>query len=102
MSITNPTSYTEARAALDRMADESTQHKATGEQCVADLRAVQGNLQAMQTNWAAAVAFIQSQAAANPTDDVWQRMAGEKEKVVADFIATRDSVNAIVAAVDAV
>ena len=102
MSLENPTTFTEASAALDEIAGETTGHKGNKERLIADLHHVQVNVTAMGPTWTAAVSYIDQEAAANPGDDDWQRLKSVKDKMVADFIAEKAAVDDLIAAIDAV
>lgn len=85
-----PTNYLTARAALDAIADEATRNKTTMENGVDRLVVAAAKFAAMPADWTDAIAFIEAQAVALPSDEQWQALKGEKDLIVTDFQVMRD------------
>lgn len=102
MSLTNPSTYTEVKAALDAIAEDTSSAKAATETFIGRIRTIQADLLAMQSKWTVAVQYIDAQATANAGDPDWDRASSEKGKLVADFLAEKARVDALLAAIDAV
>ena len=80
-----------AERALDRISTEATAHMQLVDQSIAGLEAAVSRLQAMGGEWTSAVDFIDAQVVANPTDEEWLTLQAKKDKMVADFLAMRDT-----------
>lgn len=90
-----PETFSEARSQLDQVVDaisSATNQFERGrvalQQSIVALTAL-GN--ASPDGFTGLLAYANEQAAANPTDDDWQRLASEVGKVVADFQAIKVS-----------
>lgn len=85
-----PDNFLMATRALDKISEEATNSLNRVDGAIAQLVTAASQLQAMQTAWTPAVTFIDDQAIANPTDESWQALKAEKDKLVADFLVMRD------------
>lgn len=86
--------YTERKKALDEIAERSTQNAKRLTQAKSTIDAALADLTAMQTAYSQIVTDINSDATANPSDQAYQNMKLEKDKLVADFLATKTKANA--------
>ena len=85
-----PENFLMAEAALDKIAEEATQHIGVVDTAISRLEAAVTRLQAMAADWSPAGAFIDTQVVANPADVEWLSLQVRKDKLVADFQAMRD------------
>jgi t-SNARE complex subunit (syntaxin) len=91
--------FTEAKTALDEIAERSTRNKQRVDQAKALLSQVQTDLSTMATAYTAIIADIDAAAVANPTNAAWETAKAEKDQLVADFLALQTEVDALVTAV---
>jgi len=83
------TPYTTAKTVLDEIAQrvsKLSKHLTQGYNMIANARAELGNL---PSQYAGAIAEIDSQVAANPANDAWVAAGAEKALLVAEFQALR-------------
>lgn len=85
-----PENFLMAERALDEITQMATDHFNTMDAGINRLVAAVSSLQAMQGDWASAVAYIDDQAVFFSADDDWQRLQARKDKIVTSFIAMRD------------
>lgn len=90
-----PTNFLEAERSMDQISQEATQHSQLVQNAISSLEQAAQRLTDMEANWGNAVAFIDNQAAANPTDEQWQNLKARKDKMVTDFISMRDQAIAV-------
>ena len=99
-------SFMSARNALDRITTEAVEAVNLRDRSVAQIQrqiTVLNNLaQAAPVGWLETVQYINSEAAANPTDENWQRLKAEKDRIVADYQAEVTKTQAIIDAINAV
>lgn len=92
--------FTQAKATLDEIAQRSERNR-KGLQAGRDTIARHGgDLTQMEADYTAAVQDINATAAANPTDETWQAVKREQDKMVADFNALKTKSVAMLTAVD--
>ncbi len=89
MSFT-PQNYLMAERALDQISTEATQFFNKTDDSITRLTAAAASLSSMGADWATTVAFIDSEAQANPVDEQWQVLLARKDKIVSSFIEMRD------------
>ena len=94
--------FTEAKTALDEIADRSTQNSKRLANAKTLLAQAQSDLAAMPGTYSSIISDINAEAAANPSDDAWTLAKAEKDQMVSDFQALKTEVDAVIAAVDAV
>ncbi len=85
-----PENFLMAERALDEITATATDHFNTMDAGINRLVAAVVNLQAMQGSWASAATYIDTQAAAFPADEDWQRLKARKNKIVTAFLEMRD------------
>ena len=101
-----PTSWSEASDIASDIKKDVAITRTSVEGFINKIRAQATNLgnlaQPAPVGWQEWVAYVDTQAAANPDDLQWQNLKAEKDQIVADFLALLASVNAVVSAIDAV
>lgn len=85
--------YTQTKSTLDLIADQSEKSRQSLQNLISELEMVIDILQNLETTYTAFVNEVDTVALANPTDSVWQHTKAEKDKIVQDFIAVRDTAN---------
>lgn len=90
-----PTNFLTADRALDQIGQDATTYFNNGDRAIEQIVQAANNLAAMQTAWGPAIAFIDAQAAANPSDEQWAALKARKDKMVANFFQMRDLIIAV-------
>ena len=85
-----PENFLMAERALDEITAKATDHFNVMDAGINRLVAAVVSLQAMQGNWASAATYIDTQAAAFPADEDWQRRKARKDKITTAFLEMRD------------
>ncbi len=85
-----PENYLMAERALDQITTEATSLFTKVDDAIIRLTDLSASLSGMGSNWSSTVAFIDTEAAANPGDEQWQILLVRKNKIVAGFIEMRD------------
>jgi len=81
--------YTQAKATLDTIAQESEHARLALNNIEGDLDMVIQKLNILENTHTTFVSDVDSIALANPDDTVWQSAKAEKDKLVADFVEIR-------------
>lgn len=97
-------SYTRADRILAAIAEDITYYVTSVEKAVATIDKAAADLgkfpSAYPTGFLESIQYINTQATANPTDEAWQDLKRRKDKLVADFNATKNRFEAISTAIN--
>lgn len=94
--------YTELRNAVDEAAEGTTSQTERLRRSRSFVQDIEYNLQALQEDFGPLFAEINSKADANPTDEQWQSLKGEKGKIQSDFLSLKSKAADIGTAIDTV
>jgi len=96
------TTFTQTKATLDEISERSEQNRKRIQQ-LTDLAAKSVNdLNAMASDYSAFISQLNTDAAANASDEAWINALAEKNQIVADFQALKTQALALQAAIAAV
>ncbi len=90
-----PENFLMAERALNQISIDATQFFTNSDRAIEQIVTSASSLSGMPAAWAAAVTFIDGEATANPGDADWQAIKARKDKMVTDFIAMRNIVQAV-------
>ena len=101
-----PNNWTGAKAAINEIVEDVTRITEAKDKQIEALQNLAAQLSQMSAaapaGWSGAIAFINAQATAEPSNAAWQSLKAEADEVVSDFLAERaalDAVNAAIAGV---
>ena len=94
--------YTQAKASLDTIAQESEKARTDLELLQDNLAMIISRLDNLENNYTVLVTDIDTVAVNNPADTIWQNVKLEKDKLVTDFMAIRSTAANIQTAIDSV
>lgn len=91
--------FTETKATLDDISSRSESNRKRLEQAKSLIDAATGDLLAMQSAYSGFVSQLNTDAAANTTDEAWINAKAEKDQIVSDFQALKSRADTLVSAV---
>lgn len=94
--------FSDMKYALDEISRKNARGRQLIEAARAGLARVQSDLGAMTSEYTSIVTDINQAAIANPTDDAYQLLKSEKDKLVADFQDLKGYTDDLIVAFDAV
>ncbi len=90
-----PENFLMAERALDQIGVDATAYFTNSDRAIEQIVAAASSLAGMGAEWSSAVAFVDTQEAANPGDKDWEALKARKDKMVVDFIAMRNLVQSV-------
>lgn len=90
--------YTETKITLDQIAGESDSARRRADNLLAAAVKIQADLADLSTNYAGFVTQLDTDAAASSGDPAWTAAKAEKDRMVSEFVAEKNRVDAMVAA----
>lgn len=94
------TTYTQAKATLDEIAQRSEQNRKRLQQARNQVATAEADLAAMATAYGPFVTDLDAAVTANPGDAAWQAAGAEKDQMVSDFNALKAQATAVKNAID--